>query len=75
MAPANLRKEGSAFDLTYPSKFLSFLKTRKAKVPIIHRPRIYGASKYGLERTFKVLKDLSIIIFNHKLSQSKRVRT
>ena len=33
MAPANLRKEGSAFDLTYPSKFLSFLKTRKAKVP------------------------------------------
>ena len=48
---------------------------RIKEVPIIHRPRIYGVSKYGLERTFKVLKDLSIIIFNHKLSQSKRVRT
>jgi len=48
---------------------------RIKEVPIIHRPRIYGASKYGLERTFKVLKDLSIIIFSHKLSQSKRVRT
>ena len=45
------------------------------EVPIIHHPRIYGTSKYGLERTFKVLKDLSQIILNHKSPHSKRVRT
>ena len=48
---------------------------RIKEVPIIHHPRIYGVSKYGLERTFKVLKDLSVIIFNHKVSPPKRVRT
>ena len=48
---------------------------RIKEVPIIHHPRIYGASKYGLERTFRVVKDLSQIIFNHKTPDSKRVRT
>lgn len=48
---------------------------RIKEVPIIHHPRLYGVSKYGLERTFKVLKDLSVIIFNHKVSPPKRVRT
>ena len=46
---------------------------RITEIPIIHHPRIYGVSKYGLERTFKVLKDLILIIFAHKTVQSKRV--
>jgi len=48
---------------------------RIKETPILHHPRIHGVSKYGLERTFKVLKDLSIIICNHKLPQSPSVRT
>ena len=48
---------------------------RIKEVPIIHHPRIYGVSKYGLERTFKVLKDLSRIIIDHKTAQSRRIRT
>ena len=39
---------------------------RITETPIIHHPRIYGVSKYGLERTFKVMRDLSQIIFAHK---------
>ena len=48
---------------------------RITEIPIIHHPRIYGVSKYGLERTFKVLKDLSQIIFAHKTLHSKRAKT
>ena len=48
---------------------------RIKEVPIIHHPRVYGVSKYGLERTFKVLKDLSRIIIDHKTAQSRRIRT
>ena len=39
------------------------------EIPIIHHPRIHGISKYGLGRTFKVIKDLSVIIFKHKMSK------
>ena len=48
---------------------------RIREVPIIHHPRRYGVSKYGLERTFKVLKDLSRIIIDHKKNQSIREKT
>ena len=48
---------------------------RIKEVPVIHHPRIHGASKYGLERTYKVLKDLSQILITHKKAYSKRVRT
>lgn len=48
---------------------------RIKEVPVIHHPRIHGVSKYGLERTYKVLKDLSQILIIHKKSYSKRVRT
>jgi glycosyltransferase involved in cell wall biosynthesis len=48
---------------------------RITETPIIHHPRIYGVSKYGLERTFKVMRDLSQIIFAHKTLHSKRVNT
>jgi glycosyltransferase involved in cell wall biosynthesis len=46
---------------------------RIKEIPIIHHPRIYGVSKYGLERTFKVLKDLVTIIFKHKRSKFNTV--
>ena len=48
---------------------------RIKEVPIIHHPRVYGVSKYGLERTFKVLKDLSRIIVDQKTAQSRSVKT
>ena len=34
-----------------------------AEIPVSHRPRVAGKSKYGLERTFKVLLDLLLIKF------------
>ncbi|MDG1394798.1 MAG: glycosyltransferase family 2 protein [Flavobacteriaceae bacterium] len=42
---------------------------RIKEIPIIHHPRTYGVSKYGLERTFKVLKDLVLIMLKHKRSK------
>jgi len=48
---------------------------RIREIPIIHHPRRYGVSKYGLERTFKVLKDLCRIIIAHKKIQSTGVKT
>lgn len=36
---------------------------RVAELPVNHRPRAHGASKYGLIRTFKVLLDLVTIKF------------
>ena len=42
---------------------------RIKEIPIMHHPRIYGVSKYGLERTFKVLKDLVSIMLKHKRSK------
>lgn len=34
-----------------------------AEVPVNHRPRVAGTSKYGLSRTFRVLLDLATILF------------
>jgi glycosyltransferase involved in cell wall biosynthesis len=34
-----------------------------AEVEVSHHPRIHGKSKYGLERTFKVMSDLLLIVF------------
>lgn len=36
---------------------------RIAEVPVSHRPRVSGSSKYGLGRTFKVLLDLVTVRF------------
>ncbi|MCA9938263.1 MAG: glycosyltransferase family 2 protein [Anaerolineales bacterium] len=36
---------------------------RMAEVPVHHRPRIAGKSKYGLSRTFRVMLDLITILF------------
>ncbi|MEY4415961.1 MAG: hypothetical protein RIQ53_3254 [Pseudomonadota bacterium] len=36
---------------------------RIAEVPVHHRPRTRGQSKYGIDRTFRVLLDLLLIVF------------
>ncbi len=43
--------------------FAGFLGARIAEVPVNHRPRTEGVSKYGLSRTFKVLLDLLTVKF------------
>ena len=40
-----------------------FLGARVAEVPVNHRPRTRGVSKYGIARTFKVLLDLMTVKF------------
>jgi glycosyltransferase involved in cell wall biosynthesis len=38
------------------------------EVPVNHRPRVAGTSKYGLSRTFRVLLDLMTILFLRRYS-------
>lgn len=42
---------------------------RMTEVVVRHHPRLYGQSKYGLGRTFKVMSDLLFIIFFQKYFQ------
>lgn len=42
---------------------VAFLGARVAEVPVNHRPRTRGVSKYGISRTFKVLLDLMTVKF------------
>lgn len=39
------------------------------QMKVNHHPRIYGQSKYGLRRTFKVISDLLLMIFFKKYMQ------
>ncbi len=39
------------------------------QVPVKHHPRIYGKSKYGINRTFKVMSDLLLMVFFQKYMQ------
>lgn len=41
---------------------------RIAEIPVSHRPRRHGTSKYGLDRTVKVLLDLMLVKFYDKFS-------
>ncbi len=41
----------------------SWVGARITEVPVNHNPRIYGKSKYGLKRVFKVLLDLITVKF------------
>lgn len=36
---------------------------RIAELPVNHRPRIHGTSKYGISRTFRVVLDLLTVVF------------
>ena len=42
---------------------------RILQVPVRHNPRLFGSSKYGLERIFKVIYDLVVLMYRHRLSQ------
>ena len=39
------------------------------EIPVTHHPRKFGVSKYGINRTFKVILDLIVIKFIEKYSQ------
>jgi hypothetical protein len=42
---------------------------RVTEVPVQHHPRRHGASHYGLNRIFKVLLDLMVVVFLHRFGQ------
>ena len=46
--------------------YLSSVGAKVCEIPVSHAPRVWGESKYGLNRTFKVMLDLMVIRFlNH----------
>jgi glycosyltransferase involved in cell wall biosynthesis len=46
----------------------SWIGARITEVPVQHHPRMFGKSKYGIRRTFKVLLDLITVKFLGKYS-------
>ena len=54
-------------------RFISVLAAleggRITQMEVNHHPRVYGQSKYGLRRTFKVISDLLLMIFFKKYMQ------
>ncbi len=42
---------------------------RVTELPVTHHPRVHGESKYGLERTFKVILDLIVVKFLAQYAQ------
>lgn len=49
-------------------ELISFAGFSMTEVPVNHRPRVAGTSKYGLSRTFRVILDLMTILFLRKYS-------
>ncbi len=49
--------------------YATWLGARVTEIPVIHHPRIHGKSKYGLERTFKVILDLIVVKFLAQYAQ------
>jgi dolichol-phosphate mannosyltransferase len=43
--------------------YASWMGAKIAEIPVSHSPRIYGKSKYGLERIAKVILDLIVVKF------------
>jgi len=43
--------------------YASWQGARVTEIPVTHHPRKFGTSKYGMERTFKVILDLMVIKF------------
>lgn len=43
--------------------YASWEGARISEIPVKHHPRTHGKSSYGLERTYKVLLDLIVIVF------------
>ncbi|WP_420628561.1 glycosyltransferase family 2 protein [Candidatus Leptofilum sp.] len=49
-------------------EMVSFAGFSMAEVPVNHRPRVAGTSKYGISRTFRVIVDLMTVLFLRKYS-------
>lgn len=49
-------------------EMVSFAGFRMAEVPVNHRSRVAGESKYGLSRTFRVILDLITVLFLRRYS-------
>jgi hypothetical protein len=49
-------------------EMVNFAGFSMAEVPVKHRPRVAGTSKYGLSRTFRVILDLITILFLRRYS-------
>lgn len=49
-------------------EMVNFAGFSMAEVPVNHRPRVAGESKYGISRTFRVLVDLTTVVFLRKYS-------
>lgn len=43
--------------------YASWAGAKTTEIPVNHKPRIHGDSKYGLERVFKVPLDLMVVMF------------
>ncbi|MFH1469340.1 MAG: glycosyltransferase family 2 protein [Pseudomonadota bacterium] len=43
--------------------YVTWAGARLTEVPVRHHPRVHGSTKYGLERVFKVLLDLTTVKF------------
>lgn len=56
----NLPKQGSM--LRFTMLFANKLGYRVAEVPIAHRPRLFGRSKFGLVKYLRILYDLILIL-------------
>ena len=49
--------------------YASWQGARVTEIPVTHHARIHGASKYGLERTVKVILDLIVVKFLARYAQ------
>ncbi len=48
--------------------YAHWLGARITEIPVKHHPRTAGVSKYGMERTVKVLLDLFVVMFLHRFA-------
>ena len=49
-------------------EMVNFAGFKMAEVPVSHRPRVAGSSKYGISRTFRVILDLATVLFLRRYS-------
>lgn len=49
--------------------YASWNGARITELPVDHHPRVFGESKYGMQRIFKVILDLLVVIFLSRFSQ------
>lgn len=47
----------------FMAAYLSWKGARVTEMPVLHRPRRFGSSHYGISRTFRVLLDLVVMKF------------